>query len=863
MKQEKYVQIYFQIVLFTLFICFVQCIFTGASCVYGEEDPSEPDAEHVVNHEKIWLEANLTDHEKAWLKAHPTIKLAPDPAFKPIEFFDQDGNYAGIAADYVQIVAQRLGIKFEIVRCKNWDDVISHIQRREVDILGNAVRTPQRETYLLFPEPYLKIPSVIIVRKSVNKNLTLDMLEGMNIVMVSGYGYVDILRNKYPELEISLVPELKKALQKVSFGMADAFIGDLATASYYIESEGISNLKLAGETDPPNISGFAVRSDWPELNSILEKGIARLTENEKKAIYKKWVHLGAEPGVTMREFKIVILIILGVISLIILGFCLWTLILKRIVNIKTEALIKEIEERRRAEESLAKNEAHLRTLLKTIPDLVWLKDPDGIYLACNSRFERFFGAKEEEIAGKSDYDFVPGELADFFRQHDKAAIERGAPSVNEEEVTYADDGHHELLETIKTPVFDNNGNLIGVLGIARDITERKRAEDERRILQDQLFQARKMDAVGRLAGGVAHDFNNMLSIIIGRAELATMKLKPSDTLYNDLCEIQDVGRRSADLTRQLLAFARKQTISPEILDLNSTIESMLRMLSRLIGEDMELIWKPVSGLWEVKVDPAQIDQLLANLLINARDAITNPMGKVTIETKNSVFDTDYCQLHTGFIPGEYVQIAVSDNGCGMDSYTLENIFEPFFTTKSLGEGTGLGLSTIYGIVKQNQGFINVYSEPDQGSIFRIYLPRHVGERSKVTEINRIKTVTGGNETILLVEDEAAILEVTQMMLKKIGYRVLPADKPHKAIKLAEAHIGEIDLLMTDVIMPEMNGSNLAKQITSFYPDIKLLFMSGYTADIIAHHGVLNEGVHFIQKPFSMQALDAKVRESLE
>jgi PAS domain-containing protein len=267
--------------------------------------------------------------------------------------------------------------------------------------------------YMRFPPPYLQIPSVIIVREKVSQKLTLEMLEGMHIVMVSGYGYVDLILNKFPQIEIELVTDLKTALQKVSFGMADAFVGDLATASFCIESEGITNLKLAGETEPPNLSGFAVRSDWPELSTILEKGGTLLTEGERKTIYNKWIHLGAEPGVTMREFQHLMLIIAGVVSVVILGFLFWNRALKRIVYLRTENLRKEIEDRKQVEEALGESEAHLRTLLKTIPDLVWLKDPLGVYLACNSRFERCFGATEKDIVGKTDYDFVEKELADF------------------------------------------------------------------------------------------------------------------------------------------------------------------------------------------------------------------------------------------------------------------------------------------------------------------------------------------------------------------------------------------------------------------------------------------------------------------
>ena len=425
------------------------------------------------------------------------------------------------------------------------------------------------------------------------------------------------------------------------------------------------------------------------------------------------------------------------------------------------------------------------------------------------------------------------------------------------------DGQYKwILDQARVVKRDTQGRPMRMCGTHTDITERKQEEKEREKLQAQLAQAQKMESVGRLAGGVAHDFNNMLSVIIGHADIALVDLDPSLPLYERLVEIRKAGERSADLTRQLLAFARKQTISPKMLDLNETLEGMTKMLKRLIGEDIDLSWLPGDNVWPVKMDPSQIDQILANLCVNARDAIAD-VGKVTIETGNIEFDESYCSEHPGFVPGEYVLLAVSDNGCGMDANILNNIFEPFFTTKESGQGTGLGLATVYGAVKQNNGFVNVYSEPGQGTTFRIYLPRcRVKAEVLKAKVKDLPT-EGGHETILLVEDEPAILEMTAQMLEILGYQVVAAENPGKAIRLAREYVGEIHLLVTDVVMPEMNGWNLANNILSIHPNIKRLFMSGYTANVIAHHGVLDPGVNFIQKPFSREQFGAKVRKVLD
>lgn len=648
-------------------------------------------------------------------------------------------------------------------------------------------------------------------------------------------------------------------------------------------------------------------------------------------------------------------------------------------------VFQDITERKKAEQELVQSRAQLRLLINTIPDLVWVKDPEGVYIACNKKFERFFGATETEIVGRTDYDFVDKALADFFRQHDRNAIDQDKPSVNEEWLTFASDQHHGLFETIKTPMRDPNGKLIGVLGIAREITERKlteqalklseqryksaqkiglvgnweydlesetfwgseqakriygfdpestrftvdevenciperewvhqslidlieegkpyhlefeihpvsgpekrmirsiaklvkdeqgtplkvngvvqditnekKAEKEKQELERQLRQAQKLEAIGRLAGGIAHDFNNMLSIILGNVEFLLEDMHTLNPMFENIREIQKAAQRSADLTRQLLAFARKQIVSPIELNLNETIQGMLDMLKRLIGEDIHLSWHPKADLWPVKMDPSQVDQLFVNLCVNARDAISD-VGEITIETDNVIFDSNYCEKHSGFKPGHFVSIGISDTGCGIDKEDLENVFEPFFTTKEMGEGTGLGLATVYGIVKQNSGFINVYSEPGQGTTFKIYLPKRVKELEHLKPVTPEESSQRGHETILVVEDEDAILRMTTRMLERLGYDVLPASTPNDAIRICETYKAEIHLLLTDVVMPLMNGRDLFGKLTHIRPTMKSLFMSGYTANVIAQRGILDKECHFINKPFSKHELSTKLR----
>jgi PAS domain S-box-containing protein len=394
----------------------------------------------------------------------------------------------------------------------------------------------------------------------------------------------------------------------------------------------------------------------------------------------------------------------------------------------------------------------------------------------------------------------------------------------------------------------------------RDISERVSEREARRNLEQQLLQAQKLESIGQLAGGVAHDFNNMLGVISGYTEhLLNMPFDAS--VLEDLRQVEAAARRSADLTRQLLAFARRQTIAPRILDLNEAVAELLKMLVRILGEGIELSWRPEARPALVNLDPSQIDQVLVNLCVNARDAI-NGRGTVTIETGNREFDAAYCADHAGALPGCYVMLAISDDGCGIDREHLTRIFEPFYTTKNEGYGTGLGLSTVFGIVKQNEGNIEVYSEPGEGTTFRIYL-RAAEAESAAPASALPQKVAGGHETILVVEDEAAILELCRRQLERLGYRVLVADSPAKALALAAADERPIDLLITDVVMPRMNGNVLAAELREQRPGLTTLYFSGYTANVIAHHGVLEPGVFFLAKPFSLNELDTAVRRALE
>jgi signal transduction histidine kinase len=403
-----------------------------------------------------------------------------------------------------------------------------------------------------------------------------------------------------------------------------------------------------------------------------------------------------------------------------------------------------------------------------------------------------------------------------------------------------------------TPLDGANG---GVVVAHENITERKR-------LEAQFLQVQKLESIGRLAGGIAHDFNNLLTAMTGYVDLALATLPPENDVYSDLSEIQKAVRRASTLTQQLLAFARKQIIEPHIINLNSLIDDMNRLLRRLLTEDIELVTRLDPELGQIKVDPGQFEQVIVNMAVNAADAMPSG-GRFVIETKNILIDESYVHEHIQVAPGQYVLLTISDTGVGMDAKVKQLIFEPFFTTKEAGRGTGLGLSTCYGIVKQNGGYIWVYSEIGHGTTFKIYLPRVDAPVEDFARPSITQAIPQGTETILLVEDEAAVRQIAARTLRAQGYTVIEAANGTEALQITHTHPGAINLILTDVVMPSMGGGALVEQLKALYPAIKMLFTSGYTDDTIVHHGQLKPGVQFIQKPFSPAALARKVRDVLD
>jgi PAS domain S-box-containing protein len=517
-------------------------------------------------------------------------------------------------------------------------------------------------------------------------------------------------------------------------------------------------------------------------------------------------------------------------------------------------ICRDITDRKLAEEELRQSQRKLRIHFEHTPLAVIEWDLDFRVTDWNPAAEGMFGYSRQEAIGQRASFIVPPHFRPLVDKVWQELLNQkgGVRSAND---NITKDGRIISCEWYNTPLVDESGRVLGAASLAQDVTERV-------ALEERLRQSQKMEAVGRLAGGVAHDFNNLLTVILGYSQILAEGVPAGSRLADSTAQIKSAADRASGITRQLLAFSRKQVLSPRVINLNDIMLNLDSLLRRLIGEDIEVLTVPSNDLGSVKADPGQIEQVIMNLALNARDAMPSG-GKLTLETTNAQLDESYAQRHQPAEPGRYVMLAVTDTGHGMSPETQARIFEPFYTTKEVGKGTGLGLSMVYGIVKQSGGYIWVYSEPDRGTTFKIYLPRVDQPAESTGAQNRPNSVQRGTETILLVEDDPQLRQLSSSVLAHCGYKMLVASTPEEGIEICRSNHRDIRLLVTDVVMPGMNGRQLAEQIQQVSPNVKVLYISGYTSNAIVHYGVLDPGLSFLPKPFTLSALVAKVREVLD
>jgi PAS domain S-box-containing protein len=526
-----------------------------------------------------------------------------------------------------------------------------------------------------------------------------------------------------------------------------------------------------------------------------------------------------------------------------------------------QALGESLEQYQKLAGDRSREHSLLRALLDSIPDLIFFKDSESVYLGCNKAFEAFCGRTEKMLVGCSDLDLFPREVAEFFRDMDRKMMALNMPRRNEEWIDYPD-GRRALLDTLKTPFYDQNGILLGMIGISRDITEKRQTEEERKHLEAQLQQAQKMEAVGQLAGGIAHDFNNILTAIIGYSEVILLRMDENSPFRHHMKQVLNSAERAAELTKGLLAFSRKQVLDTRLIDLCEVVRGMEVMLSRIIPEDIDFRTTVSQKILTVMADKGQIEQVLMNLVTNAKDSMPKG-GALSVDVSPVFMDESFAHTHGFADAGNYACISVSDTGHGMDRETQRKIFEPFFTTKEVGKGTGLGMAIIYGIIKQHNGYINVYSERGSGTTFRIYLPLSSGEIENFEKPIYSVSHDVGRETILLVEDDVSVRELHRMILEEAGYTIIEAVDGEDAMDKFKENQSAVDMLVTDVIMPKIDGKSLYQEIEKVRPDMKVLFTSGYTRDIIIKRGILDDELNFLSKPVTASELLRKVRHTLD
>jgi len=519
--------------------------------------------------------------------------------------------------------------------------------------------------------------------------------------------------------------------------------------------------------------------------------------------------------------------------------------------------------RRQSEERLQGERNLLLTLINNLPDHIYLRDRENRFILANKAVAEFMGAGDpQQLVGKKDSDFHPPEVASQFAEDDRLILQEGRSFINQERCDRAASGALRWIMTTKVPVMDPSGHIHGLVGIGRDFTESRETKEALRKSQEQLQQGQKMEAIGRLAGGIAHDFNNLLTVIKGFAELIDRRLLPDDPSKVEIGEIRGAAQRAARLTAQLLAFGRKQILQPRVMPINEVVQAMRNMLPRILGEDVELAITLREEAGRIRADQGQLEQVIMNLSVNARDAMPQG-GRLSIATENALITDAMRDNHPELKPGSYVALHVTDTGTGMDAATLSRIFEPFFTTKEPGRGTGLGLSTVYGIIKQSDGFIYCASAPGQGTSFAIYFPRVFEQDQASDGEGRASPAGSGSETVLLVEDEEALLGFVRSTLEKSGYKVIDARDGISALEILSRGDCAVDVLVTDVVMPRMGGHELARRVVQSRPSTRVLYMSGYAEEAIMPPPVDGRPVDLIRKPFDAASFLSRLRDVLD
>ncbi|MFO7748966.1 MAG: transporter substrate-binding domain-containing protein [Desulfobacteraceae bacterium] len=802
---------------------------------------------------------DLTKNEQAWLDNHPVIKAAPDPHFPPVEYFDENKRFKGMSAEYVSLLEKIIGIEFQIKAYPSWSMVLEKAKQGEIDLITAGALTEKRSSFLTGTTPHLTFPGVIITRKSFKKKfaltypefetLSLKNFTRKKVAIVMGYVWQEYVRRDHPDVIIVPVPDILSGLKLVADKTIDAMVVTLPMALYYVEKQGIPNLCIAGKTGYETRLSFLIRKELPQLRSIIDKALLTIPAPKKETIFKRWINLATPPFYKSWQFGVFLIVFAAaLLSLVVILF--WNKKLKAEVAKKTRTLEMDIEKREQVEARLKQNQARFTEFVDDLPVGIFRVTPDmpGKFLLLNRAMAEIFGFdSKEEVKNKTVAEFYadPRQRKELVRQ----LVKDGQA---ETEINFKKQNGSSIWcrVNIKT-VFDDHGTPLFFDGTLQDLSRIK-------ALEDNLRQSQKLEGIGQLAGGVAHDFNNILSSIIGYSQLLLMDFKDDSGAASKVKKILESAERAGNLVRQLLAFSRKEMVIPRVIEPGKLVNNLYKMLARLIGENIEFSVDIQEDIEHIKIDPGQLEQIIINLVVNARDAVNEAGGQnekpmITITVAN-------CHDKTSKTP--CVEFRIQDTGIGMDRDTRQKIFDPFYTTKEVGKGTGLGLATVYGIVKHNKGEINVTAEPGKGSCFSICFPA-VQERIKKDHFESMADqelpLQGNGRTILVAEDDRYIMEMLVKALTEKGYRVISAENGKAALKKAKT-AEQLDLLVTDITMPEMDGTALALEVKTLFPQSEVIFMSGYPANEFVQDNSLLHAENFLHKPVSIKALFAMMKK---
>jgi PAS domain S-box-containing protein len=833
----------------------------------------------------------LNEAELQWLKAHPVITLAPDPDFKPIEFFDTTGHYRGAAADVIRLLESKLGITFKIVHLKNWDEVLDRFKTHEVDLLGAMVRTPRREEFALFTDTLLSVPGGIFARRGSSTGLTLNDLIGKKVAVVSNYVAHDIMSERYQGSILDVVPDVSTGLAKASLGMVDAYVENMANATYYLQEAGITNLQMVGKTTFDYNWSIGVRKDWPELQSILNKGLAAISDEERQQSLQRWVYVDSGGWRPTKTF--IAGAIAAAFGFLLLFVMYWNYSLRKLVGSRTSSLQQELEERQKAEAALIvmtgelENRVRERTaaLQKEIGERIFSEEQLKI---SEENYRRFTGLTSDYVykCSRSGNDpflvkWIAGSVAPItgftadeiyemgcwlplVHHDDRPEVAASLLSLVPGEVRQTQfrlvtkQGQIRWIsETSRCESGAAEGELV-LFGSSTDITDAVRADEERQKLQSQMLHAQKLESLGVLAGGIAHDFNNILTTIIGNADLALMRISKESPVVDHLNRIEQAAARAADLAKQMLAYSGKGKFIVEAIDMNILLEEMVHMLEVSISKKSVLRLNKYQQLPKVEADATQMRQIIMNLVINASEAIGNRSGVIAITTGCMECDQSYLKdvwLDENLSDGLYVYLEIADTGCGMDRETLSKLFDPFFTTKFTGRG--LGMAAVLGIVRGHKGAIKVYSEAGKGTTFKILLPAS-GNPDDIVDCDCLEDDWQGSGTVLLVDDEETIRSVGAEMLNSLGFTVISAEDGRGALTAFTEH-PDIEFVLLDLTMPHMDGEQCFRELRRLKPDIKVIISSGYNEQEVSQKFVGKGLTGFIQKPYRLNVLRDSIR----